>query len=659
MRKLVTAWLILAIPCIGISQKELPAFGKIDKNDLLMKECDIDPDAVAYRLFDFGDVYYQPVGGSFQVVKERRIRLKILKDKGIDFANIKISFYSEYNENYVSNISGITYNLDKDGNIVTTKLDKSSIFKKTIDKQRSEVAFTMPDAKVGSVIEYKFKESSNDFFYLPDWYFQSLMPTRISIYRIEVPSIFRFTSQLMTYQQVEQKKDYGRMLTLPLGGYRPVTFDTYLNTYILKNVPAIPDEPYMSSPQDYLQRVIFQLSELVFPDGEVRDVANSWQKISRNLLENEGFGQQLKKNIPHTRSLDDSARLMKNDYDRMVFIYDFVKRNMNWNGYESIGSDNGIKSAWDKKSGSTSEINFILIDLLRDADIKAYPLLVSTRDNGAVNPLYPFLMQFNCTIALAVIGDKKYALNAADKYNPAWLIPFDVLNNQAFIVDEQEGRWIDLTDDKDLYENTVSIFSEITNDGLMKGQATVYSAGYCKNARVKKWTEDKKEFDQYFSKAYTGVKVEDLEVDNADVDTLPLVQKVNFSLPVSVSGEYEHFPLNLFQGLEKNPFVADKRTTDIDFGYKQSYLLVGTVNLPEEYEFDELPKNIRMIMPDTSIVLERMMQADSSSLQFRIKLNFLKDFYVAGDYQYFKEFYKKLFETLNEEVVIKKKKGTP
>mgnify|MGYP001548075516 FL=1 len=125
---------------------------------------------------------------------------------------------------------------------------------------------------------------------------------------------------------------------------------------------------------------------------------------------------------------------------------------------------------------------------------------------------------------------------------------------------------------------------------------------------------------------------------------------------MNASGEYNYFTITLFQGLEKNPFIADERQTDIDFNYPQSYTLVGRVSIPDGYEFDELPHNISMIMPDTSIVLRRLLQADSSSIQFRINLDFSKTFYSAADYPLLQEFYKKLFNTLNEQIVIKKKK---
>ncbi|HSQ43999.1 MAG TPA: DUF3857 domain-containing protein [Ginsengibacter sp.] len=658
MKQLLIVIVSLITSPLLFAQKELPKFGNIDKADLLLKECELDKDAAAYKLIDYGDVRYVRGKDIFKIETERRIRIKILKDKGLDLANIKIKFYSKQGYENISDISAVTYNIDNSGNVVPTKLDKSSIFKKPVDKKFSEVAFTLPDVKVGSVIEYKYTDDKESIENLSDWYFQDDIPTRLSMYRILVPSIFRFVNEVMAYQKVEQSSDnVNENMSLPGGSVFSYTSDEH--TYIVRNVPALTEEPYMGAAKDYLQRVVFQLSQIVYPDGEVKEIMSSWPKLTKDLLAEEDFGLQLRKNIPHTGTLDDSLKLLKTEQQKIVFIYDYVQRNMNWNGSESIYSFDGIRSAWDKKSGSNCEINFILIDLLRDAGLKAYPLLVSTKDNGSVNTLYPFLQQFNNTMACVVTENKTYILNAADKYNPAYLIPYDVVNSQAFIVDEDNGGWITLSDDKDKYMNLVSIFSEITPDGLMKGNATIYSSGYCKNPRVKKWKEDRTSFNDYFLKGFTGVKLDTLEVNNEDVDTLPLEQKLKFSLPVNSSGDYEYFPLNLFQGLEKNPFIADQRQTDIDFGYEQTFQVVGKIYIPDGYQFDELPRNIKMIMPDTSIVFTRMMQADSGSVDLRIRLDFKKPVYVAADYPLFKEFYKKLFATLNEQVVIKKKKATP
>jgi len=655
MRKSSLSLLLVLCSTIIFAQKEIPSFGKIDKADLLLKECEFDKDAEAYTLLNFGDVRYDIVADNFNIVTERRTRIKILKEKGLDEANIKIHFYSKNNYETIKNISGITYNLDNGGNVVITKLEKNSVYIKKINNQVSEVSFTMPAVKVGSVIEYKYVDQKKSIENVDDWYFQDDIPTRISMYRILIPSIFRFATQVLAYQNVERTED---VINDNLLYHASLISDrSEEKSYIIKNVPALRDEPFMSSEKDYLQRIVSQLGRIVYPNGEVEEVRSNWEKLSKALLEDEDFGLQLKKNLPHTKALDDTLKNVTDDYHKMLLIHDYVRRNMNWNGSESIYSFEGIKSAWDKKSGNNSELNFILIDLLRDAGIKAFPLLVSTKDNGTVNTIYPFLGQFNTTMTCVLIGDNKYFLNAADKYNPATLIPYDVLDNEGFIVDNLYGGWVTLSNKKDIWKNIVSVFAEVTPGSQMQGNATVYSYGYSKNPRVKKWKEDKSSFDDYFTKEFTGLKVNDMMVKNEEVDSLPMQQKFNFSLPVNSSGDYQYFTVNLFQDLEKNPFIADDRKTDIDFNYPQSYTVVGKVTIPDGYEFDELPKNIKMIMPDSSITLQRLMQADKNDINFRITLDFSRSVYSANNYAAFHEFYKKLFSTLNEQIVIKKKKS--
>lgn len=657
MKKLTLISLLLLNSFIIFAQKELPAFGKIDKEDLLLKECEFDKDAEAYKLLSYGNVKYTINGENWNIETERRVRIKILKDKGLDQANIKLRFYSKSGYEIIKFISALTYNIDNSGNIVTTKLDKSSIYTKQINNKISEISFTMPDVKIGSVIEYKYLDVKKSVANLDDWYFQDDIPTRISEYKILVPSIFKFVNQIMAFQPVEQKSE----LLHENAFYHSsrLSYDSYEKTYIIKNVPAVRDEPYMGAVKDYLQRVVFQLSQIDYGEGQVEEIRSSWPKLTQDLLEDEDFGLQLKKNLPHTKSLDDSLKNVQGDYNKMVTIHDYVRRNMNWNGLESIYSTDGIKSAWDKKTGNNTELNLILINLLREAGLNAYPLLVSTKDNGAVNTIFPFLQQFNNTMTCVFIGDKKYILNAADKYNPAYLVPYDVVNNDAFVVDKERGGWITLSNEKDMWKNIVSLFAEITPGAEMQGNATVISSEYSKNPRVKKWEEDKTDFKDYFTKDYTGMKIKNLEVTGENTDTLPLEQKFGFSLPVNSSGDYEYFTLNLFDGLEKNPFIADERRTDIDFNYKQSYMVIGKIFIPDGYQFDDLPKNVKLIMPDTSIVLKRLIQKADNSIDFRITLDFNKPYYAANTYPLLQEFYKKLFATLNEQIVIKKKQANP
>ncbi len=411
MRKPLMTTILLFCFSLIFAEKEIPKFGDVDKTDLQLKECEFDKDAAAYKLISYRDVHFDILGERFTIVAENRIRIKILKQKGLDEANIKIHFYSQNSYETIDGISGYTYNLDNSGKVEKTKLEKSSIYIKKLTDRLSEVSFTMPDVKVGSVFEYKYTDQQKSIENLDDWYFQDDIPTRISKYSILFPSIFRFTSQVLAYQPVDQNSEIVNDNIYYHGTV--VSSHSDQKTYILRNVPALRDEPYMGAEKDYLQRVVAQLSRIEYPDGEVDNIMSTWPKLTSDLLEDEDFGVQLKKNIPHTQVLDEALKNVKDDYHKMILIHDFVRKNMNWNGGEAIYSSQGIKSAWDKKSGSNAELNFILIDLLRDAGLKAFPLLVSTKDNGSVNTIYPFLGQFNNAMTCVLIGDHRYILKCS------------------------------------------------------------------------------------------------------------------------------------------------------------------------------------------------------------------------------------------------------
>ena len=82
---------------------------------------------------------------------------------------------------------------------------------------------------------------------------------------------------------------------------------------------------------------------------------------------------------------------------------------------------------------------------------------------------------------------------------------------------------------------------------------------------------------------------------------------------------------------------------------------MANFTIPDGYAFEELPKNLRMIMPDTSIVFTRMASAEQDRLSVKIILDIKKPSYSIEEYPEFKEFYKKLFDLLNEQFVYRKK----
>jgi len=333
---------------------------------------------------------------------------------------------------------------------------------------------------------------------------------------------------------------------------------------------------------------------------------------------------------------------------------------MEWNGHSNIWALEGVKSAWKQKKGTTGEINLILINLLKDADLEAYPVLVSTRSNGVINSFNPGYNQFDKVMAYVTINDKAYVLDATDKYASPKLIPWDVMNSMGLVIEKFETfkwGWQPLWDEKEIFKDVVLINGAINEQGLLDGNATISSIDYSRSKRIPDLKLGKEKFiEKYFSSPNPGLKVDSVSIENEEIDTMPLLQKVSFTQNLSSSGDYKYFSTNLFTGLEKNPFTTDNRFSDVFFGANQKYIIVENFFIPDGYSFDEMPKNIKLMLPDTSIVFSRLIQAEQDHFNMRIELDFKKPVFTVEEYPDFREFYKKLFGLLNEQIVIKKNK---
>ncbi|MBS1511946.1 MAG: DUF3857 and transglutaminase domain-containing protein [Bacteroidetes bacterium] len=630
------------------AQKQIPAFGKIDKSEMEMKDCDFDKKAEAVVLFDVAEVYcelnlnnpYSPV----KTVLERHVRIKILNTKGTDRANIRIRYLNERNVEDVKLTEAQTANLDASGNIVFTKVEKDAIYNKKVNNRFSEVIFTFPEVKAGSVIEYKYKDEATDLNAVDVWYFQRSIPVIYSSYTLDFPNELVISA-------------------VPQGSFRVNMNERQksnrnIKTFSLENIPALRDEAYISCDEDYLEKLRPMMIAVDFPGQPRKSLVRNWLNVIKTLMEDDDFGVQLKKNIPRTSDLDALLADVKDAYRRMVIIHDYVRKNMQWDNTWGIWATDGVKAAWKNKKGTSGEINLILVNLLKDAGLEAHPVLVSTRENGRVNTSIAGYYQFDKVMAFVTINDKAYVLDATDKITPPNLIPYSVLNTEGLVIEKLETfqwGWTTLWNPDQLYNTTSIISGTITDKGEIEGTGDVTAEGYSRTVRMDDVKKGKPHFiDAWLNQSGTDVQVDNLEFANENVDSLPLVQHFSFKKKVNSSGDYNYFSGNLFSGFDKNPFIADERFSDIFFGANQKYTIVGNFIIPNNCQFDALPKNTRMIMPDTSIIFTRSCGTSDNVLSVRYTLEFKRPFYMVSDYDYFKEFYKKMYELMNEQFVYKK-----
>lgn len=658
MKQIYLSLLASFIFSISFAQKGLPAFGKVDKADLEMKDCDFDKGADAVALIDYGNIYYDrgTAGVSlFKTVFERRTRIKILKEKGLSQANIEIPFYNHANEERVLWVNANTYNIDAFGKMQTTEVKKTAIYTKKIDGNYAKIIFTFPDVKVGSIIEYSYTVE-RETYNLRNWYFQGRIPVRYSEYQLKIPKIFRFTVQPIVFGPIEDKQDVITEFISVNEGL--VETKSIKSNYVMRNLPGIKDEPFMGSAKDYMQRLEFQMVQVVYDDRRVVDLSVKWQDVVKKWLkEDEEFGKQLNKNVKDASTLVAAARQLTDTAARMRYVYNNLRKEMNWNNEEqNVYTDNGVLKTWETKTGNVADINLLLVNLLNDAGVAAVPVLFSTREYGLSSPTYTSVTQFNSVMAYVETGGRAFVLDATDKATPYTLIPEKVANTPGFIVEGKTGRWKDMLSGSSKHRVMTAIQGEVDETGMMKGTALINCYDYAKAQRAKEYTDNKQKFrEDYITGLYPGIRTDDIAVNNLDADSLPLEQKFKFSWPLSNSGGYRYFSLNLFSELNSNPFIAENRVSDIDYGVNKEYVIFGNYTIPPGYVFDGIPANIEMTTPSNDIVFNRVINVEENLLNVRMSIEFRNTFYAADTYAAFREFYKKLIDKLNEQVVIKKK----
>jgi Domain of Unknown Function with PDB structure (DUF3857) len=619
------------------AQDKLPSFGSIDKADLEMKDCDFDAGAEALVLLDIGENHFNHEVSGWVSETSYRVRIKIFKKSAVDRGQVTMRYYSKDRNESIYNIDGISYNLDENGKIEESKLESKNVYDKPINKDFSEVFFALPNVKPGTVFEYRYKIVRKSYSYIPTWNFQQEIPVKYSAYNLVIPEYFQFSLLVTKRQELEKKTGDG---------------NEEGTWYMMRNIKGLKAEPYSSGKMDYVQRIDFQLSTINAP-GFYKELRTTWPKIIEELKDHEAFGLALKKNLKSISDIEATAISKEKTSEKIRVIYNYVQRNMQWNKKYGIYSDDGIREAWDKKNGSITDINFILINILKEAGIAAKPLLVSTKEHGVVSPLYPFLKRFNAVLCYVTDGDVEYIMNAADKYNPYNLVPYDVINTNALVVDKATEGVIQLKS-TEKFDNNIFFTCSVEPDGKISGQTTLKSAGYARSLRMNTYKKDKLK-EMVEDNTGITIKVDSISVSNEQDELLPFEQHIEFSGSLQSGGDYFFLPYSLFTGMGKNPFIAENRVMDIDFDYPKTYMITGTYYLPDDFVVDELPKNTKLIMPDSSITLRRKTQQDGNIISFRVTLDMLYANYTAEGYPYLKDFFKRMYAMLDERIVLKKK----
>ena len=213
-----------------------------------------------------------------------------------------------------------------------------------------------------------------------------------------------------------------------------IEYQDMVYLFVMKDLPTFKDESFITSPNDYIVKLDFQLSILHRPNGANQEIMTTWPKLSEELTDNDSFGKYLKNCKRKVKITDDMQFASKSTIEKAKMIDHYVKSNFNWNGVSDKFATKSIKEFLTSKTGNCADINLFYAGMLNAAGIEAYPVIISTRNHGKLKLDYPFQHFFNYALVLAKIDSVSYLLDATGAISNFTEIPSRCINDRGLII---------------------------------------------------------------------------------------------------------------------------------------------------------------------------------------------------------------------------------
>jgi hypothetical protein len=651
IKKMHLTIVLFLLTCFTIQgQNFLKEFGKIGKDEIELKQYSQDKDAEALVLFDIAKSYFVRKESSFDIVFERTTRIKVLSEAGIKWAEVEIPFYQEggiYEKVY--DIEAYSYNYEN-GLIDKTPLNISNTFNEKINNYWNVKKFAVPGVKEGTIIEYRYKINSQYKFNLRDWEFQWKIPVVYSEYEVKMIPFYEYSFLLQGATKFDSQTSYvDKQSSHQFGS---ITFQDMVHKYIMKDIPAFNNEEFITSINDYIIKIDFQLSKINYPNGSIVDIITTWEDMNKELLKHNDFGKYARKSEKLASKLFKAKNLALND-DREKFenVMEYVKGNYNWDKSNGKYASKTPKKFVEEKYGNSADINLFTIGLLNASGIAAKPVLISTRENGKIKYDYPYTHFFNYVIILANVDGDNILTDATEILGLNNRIPSKCINDKGLIIQEDRIEWIGL-ECAFPSEIVTDMQIEITNDAIINSRitknATEYDASYYRNIYTDNTETIKKRLEttDYF------IIDSSITVHNQLNKEKPYILNYKQTSKLEIVNEKYYLSPFLNETISDNPLKQNERTYPIDMTYPRQRIYNSTILIPEGYKVEYIPsaQKIKNQLFESTYST----RFDDNQLIISFDYYFKKSVYSASDYSKIKFYFNEIVKKGNEKVVLSK-----
>ncbi len=647
--------LTLILPLEAMALDVNKKFGKPTDEEMSMTVYAPDPDADAVKLYSNTDVQFDFMVDDFWVVYRVKERVKVLKPEGASAADVTIVFYDPQgssNGDRISGVKGSAYNLE-DGKVVRSKLTGDLKSKERVDKYYSQVKFSIPNVKVGTVIEYEFQRQSPYIYTISDWDAQCAMPVFFTEYTITIPEWFNFNTAMHGRATITgSRKDDTFKAVLP-GGL--LTCAATIHHFEGKELPAVKDDDYIWCIDDFMTKVEHDLRSINITGSYYKNFQSTWEDIDKMMMGDEDFGKYFNMDNPLAKEQADLKLDGLTAKEKTEKLRDLLLAYYTWDqnyGLYSISP----KKLQKEGTANSCTLNFALMSMLRDAGITACPVVLSRRSKGRLPYAHPSVSALNTMVlAVADAADSTvfYVDAAAKGYPVGTLTANELVDRGRMLTKSGNARWVDLRDCCDGKVITLAK-ATVTPDGMLQGNYNAVYHGIASGhyRDIYRDVTDSVAYVEHFATS-NNVEIDSFELTGIDSNSDEVKEDLTFSR--SLNTDDEHIYLNPFLFIDAtNPFKAETRDLPVEFMYNTTNRQTIQLTLPEGYVVEELPSSFTLVMPNEDMNARMRVRQSGNTLVINYNFSRKTLLYDTDNYSYLRDFWATAEQKLGEMIVLKK-----
>ena len=414
-----------------------------------------------------------------------------------------------------------------------------------------------------------------------------------------------------------------------------------------KDIPAIIPEPNMPPEAEINPTILFS----TFDDWQ--EIYNWWWQLAKDKIK---IDTAIKEKIT-SLAVDKLS-----DEFKIRTIYNYCAQNIRYVAveYGQAGYEpHAAAECFRNKYGDCKDQAILLVTMLREAGIEAFPVLIATREYYNLNPDLPSVL-FNHCIAAATLNGRLIFLDPTAQTCSFGDLPSADQQRKVLVFKDSAFEIVETPlypAQHNLVKQVIEI--KVNSDESITAQKDIYTRGIYDQAQ-RYWllyTQPQlvqQALKEKIQDVSIGAELVDYNIENLEDLNSPVVLRYNFRGPeyFTAAGSLRIMPQ--LSSLDTALVAKDRRKYPLDFNIPDTKENDFQINIPDNFKLKYLPQSLNQDSAWIKLAIEYKKEGNSLRLIQKIESKGIK--VSPEEYPVFKNFLEDSAKKVKQRIVLEKAK---